>query len=217
LALQGTLRDVSLPELLDILAATKTNRTGWDIGWVPTRAGIAAYPFQDGIEVWLAEDGGKESGHSDFWRAEKIGTFALFRGYQEDEAEFSQRYPKIQLDYSLVLWRVSEFLLYLESFARNLGVGRISANVRINWNGLENRKLGNHKSSFGLENEYICRQSSVASTFHVDDASLIKRTLIDDVRIITRHLFEVFNFFTVSEDQVKTALRGLFDADKEGN
>jgi hypothetical protein len=217
LALQGTLRDVSLPELLDILAATKTNRTGWDVGWVPTRAGIAAYPFQDGIEVWLAEEGGKESGHSDFWRAEKIGTFALFRGYQEDEAEFSQRYPKIQLDYSLVLWRVAEFLLYLESFARNIGVGRISANVRFHWNGLENRKLGNHKSSFEFDSEHICRQASVESAFHVIDASLIKRTLLGDVTTITRPLFEIFDFFTVTHAQAKTALRGLFDADKEGN
>jgi serine/threonine protein kinase len=215
LALQGTLRDISLTKLLDILASSKNSRTGWDVGWVPTRTGIAAYPFQDGIEVWLAEDGGKESGHSDFWRAEKIGTFALFRGYQEDEAEFSQRYQKIQLDYSLVLWRVSEFLLYLESLARNLGVGRISANVRIHWNGLENRRLGNHKSSFEFDNEHICRQSSVKSTFHVPDASLIKRNLIDDVTTITRPLFEVFNFFTVTHAQVKTALRGLFDADKE--
>lgn len=217
LALQGTLRDVSLPELLDILAASRTSRTGWDIGWVPTRAGIAAYPFQDGIEVWLAEDGGKQSGHSDFWRAEKIGTFAVFRGYQEDEAEFSQRYPKIQLDYSLVLWRVTEFLLYLEKFARNLGIGRIAANLRITWDGLENRRLGNHKSSFDLDNERICRQSSVESAFHVPDTSLIKRTLIGNVKSITRPLFEVFDFFTVSDDQVKIALRGLFDADKEGS
>jgi hypothetical protein len=217
LALQGTLRGTSLAELLDILAASKTSRTGWDVGWVPTRAGIAAYPFHDGIEVWLAEDGGKESGRSDFWRAEKIGTFALFRGYQEDEAEFSERYTKIQLDYVLALWRVSEFLLYLESFARNLGVGRISANVGFHWNGLENRRLGNHKSSFDFDNERICRQSSVESTFHVADASVIKRTLIGDVKTITRPLFEVFDFFTVSDEQVKIALRGLFDADKEGN
>ena len=216
LALQGTLREVSLPELLDVLVASKTGRTGWDVGWVPTRAGIAAYPFQGGIEVWLAEDGGKESGRSDFWRAEKIGTFALFRGYQEDEAEFSERYAKIQLDYVLALWRVSEFLLYLENFARNLGVERISANVRFHWNGLENRRLGNHKSSFDVDNERICRQSSIESTFHVADASVIKQTLIGDVKTITRPLFEVFDFFTVSDDQVKIALRGLFDADKEG-
>ncbi len=67
-ALQGELRDVGLSELLDILRKSKTGRTGWDIGWVPTRDEIAPYPFQDGIEVWLAETGGKGA-LSDFWRA----------------------------------------------------------------------------------------------------------------------------------------------------
>ena len=147
-ALQGLLRDVSLPELLDILRKSKTNRTGWDIGWVPTRDGITPYPFQDGIEVWLAEDGGKGSAHSDFWRAEKIGTFSIFRGHQEDEADFTRRYPETNLDYSLVLWRVSEFLLYLENFARNVGVGPLAANIRIRWTGLENRQLGNHNREY---------------------------------------------------------------------
>lgn len=215
-ALQGSLRDVSLPELLEIIASSKTNRTGWDVGWIPTREGIAAYPFQDGIEVWLAEDGGKGPGHSDFWRAEKIGTFSLFRGYQEDEDDFAQRHPNIQLDYSLVLWRISEFLLYLESFARNLGVGRLSANVRVRWTGLENRRLGHHKSMFGPLEERICRQSSVESSFHVADTSTVKKTLIADVRAITRRLFEVFDFFALTEDQVKATVKGLFDADREG-
>lgn len=217
-ALQGLLRDVSLPEMLEILRKSKTNRTGWDVGWVPTREGIAPYPFQDGIEVWLAEDGGKWSAHSDFWRAEKFGTFSLFRGYQEDEADFAQRYPKIQLDYSLALWRVSEFLLYLESFAGNLGASPLSANIRIRWTGLENRRLGNHNamSSFGMLQERICRQPSVESVFHIDSTSTVKKTLIRDVQAITRPLFEVFDFFSLSEEQVKASVQRLFDADKEG-
>jgi len=217
-ALQGLLRDVSLSQLLEILRKSNTNRTGWDIGWVPTREGIAPYPFQDGIEVWLAEDGGMGSAHSDFWRAEKIGTFSLFRGYQEDETGFAKRYPKIQLDCSLVLWRVSELLLYLENFARNLGAGTLSANVRIRWTGLENRRLGNHKSMsrFGMLQEHICRQPSVESVLHIGNTSLVKKTLIRDVQTITHPLFEVFDFFSLNEEQVKALVQGLFDADKEG-
>ena len=60
---------MGLSDFLEILRASKTNRTGWDVGWVPTRTEIAPYPYQGGIEVWLAEDGDKESGLSDFWRA----------------------------------------------------------------------------------------------------------------------------------------------------
>ena len=80
---------MSLSEFLERLHASKTNRTGWDIGWVPTRQVSAPYPFKGGIEVWLAEDGGKGPAHSEFWRAEPIGRFSLFRGYQEDGKEFS--------------------------------------------------------------------------------------------------------------------------------
>lgn len=217
-ALQGSLRDATLPELLEILRKSNTNRTGWDIGWVPTREGIAPYPFQDGIEVWLAEAGGKGPSHSDFWRAEKIGTFSLFRGYQEDDADFAKRYPKITLDYSLVLWRVSEFLLYLENFGRNLGAGPLTANIRIRWTGLENRRLGNYKSmlGFGMLEEHICRQPSVESVFYIDNTSIVKKTLIRDVQTITRPLFEVFDFFSLDQEQVKALVQGLFDADKEG-
>ena len=156
--------------------------------------------------------------HSDFWRAEKIGTFSLFRGYQEDETDFAKRYPKIRLDRSLVLWRVSEFLLYLENFARNLGASPLAANIRIRWTGLENRRLGNHKSmsEFDMSQEHVSRQQSVESALHIENTSLVKKTLIRDVQAVTRPLFEVFDFFSLNEEQVKALVQGLFDADKEG-
>lgn len=213
-ALQGRLRDVSLSEFLEILRASETKRSGWDIGWVPTRDDIAPYPYQDGIEVWLAESGGKGPSHSDFWRAEKIGTFSLFRGYQEDDEEYSKQYPAIQLDFSLVLWRVAEFLLYIESFAKNLASGPVNANLQIRWVELENRQLGYHKAAIPIRNR-VCRQPTVESRYRIVDASTIKKTLIRDVHEITSPLFEVFNFFSVNEEQVKQIIRGLFDADRE--
>lgn len=214
-ALQGELRDVGLSELLEILRKSKTGRTGWDIGWVPTREEIAPYPFQDGIEVWLAEAGGKGAGHSDFWRAERIGTFSLFRGYQEDEADFVKQHPQIQLDFSLVLWRVAELLLYLENFSGNLAVGKLSSNVRIRWNGLENRQLGYHKVIAPPFQKYVCRQQSVESHLHIAETATIKTTLVRDVHKITHPLFEAFDLFTLTEEKVKELIKGLFDADKE--
>lgn len=213
-ALQGQLRNVTLSVFLEILRASETNRSGWDVGWVPTREDIAPYPYQDGIEVWLAEGGGKGPSHSDFWRAEKIGTFSLFRGYQEDDEEYSKRHPTIQLDFSLALWRVAEFLLYIESFARNLKSGPVNANLRLRWTGLDSRQIGNHKAVVPMINRK-CRQSLVESQHHVLDTSTIKKSLIHDVHKITRPLFEVFDFFAMSEEQVKQNIRGLFDADKE--
>ncbi|MBI4331648.1 MAG: toll/interleukin-1 receptor domain-containing protein [Chloroflexi bacterium] len=182
-ALQGRLRDVGLSELLEVLRKSETGRTGWDIGWVPTRDGITPYPFQDGIEVWLAEEGGKGPGDSDFWRAERIGTFSFFRGYQEDEVGFAKQFPLIQLDYSQVLWRIAEFLLYIESFSRNLAAGPASANLRIRWTGLENRQLGYRNALlFSIRLKHFCRQSSVEFQLHISDTTTIRRTLIKDLQ-----------------------------------
>ncbi len=215
-ALQGTLHEVGLADFLELLRKSKTGRTGWDIGWVPTREGIAPYPFQDGIEVWLAESGGKGSGHSDFWRAEPIGTFSLFRGHQEDESDFSKQYPHVQLDFSLVLWRVTEFLLYIENFARNLAIGKARANLRIRWTGLENRQLGYHKAFAFPLNKRISHQPTVESMLHVSDTTAIRKTLLRDILAITRPLFEAFDFFSVTEHEAVELIRGVFDVTKEG-
>jgi len=213
-ALQGQLTGVSLPELRARLKAAVTGRTGWNIGWVPSREGIAPYPFEDGVEVWLAEGGGKGAAHSDFWRAEKIGTFAVFRGYQEDEPDFAERFPGLGLDYSLMSWRIAEFLLYLESFANQLAPGKVAANGSFRWTGLKGRRLGAHKHE-DEDKVGICRQESVEVSFRVDDTSTVKRILTSKVQEILQPLAGAFDFVTFDEPEVKELLKGLFDPEKE--
>ena len=208
----------SLKYFLEKLRASETGRTGWDIGWVPTRSGIAPYPYQEGIEVWLAEDGDKGPGHSDFWRAEPSGRFVLFRGYQEDEHDFRERHKLSEkiIDFSLILWRVSEFLLYLESFSNQMSVADSKAVIKITWNGLENRRIGYHKGFERINGHYICHQDAVGSTYGIFSCDKIKRFLIRDVHSITVPLFESFNFFSVTEDNIKGHIKDLFDPEKEG-
>lgn len=214
-ALIGAIPKMGLKDFLEVLRASETGRTGWDIGWVPTRSEIAPYPYKDGVEVWLAETGDKGSAHSDFWRAEPVGRFSLFRGYQEDDAEFQSKHPGRILDFSLVLWRVSEFLLYVESFALHMKAIDSKAVIKFNWNGLENRQIYYHKG-FGLMfGSHVCLQDSVYSTYTIQNCKEIKATLIHDVTKITMPLFEVFNFFSLTEDQVKGHIKDLFDPDKE--
>lgn len=213
-ALQGQLHDLSLPELRARLQAAVTGRTGWNIGWVPSREGIAPYPFQDGVEVWLAEDGDKGAAHSDFWRAERIGTFAVFRGYQEDEPDFSERFPGIGLDYSLMSWRIAEVLLYLESFAKQLSIGHASANGSFRWTGLRGRRLGAHKHGIA-EKDGVCRQEMVEVGYRIADTSAIKQHLIRHVQEILEPLAAAFDFATIDESEVRELIRGLFDPEKE--
>lgn len=215
--LNAQIPSMSLINFLNILRASKTGRTGWDIGWVPTRAAIAPYPYKKGIEVWLAEDGDKDPGSSDFWRAELAARFSLFRGYQEDGADFKKSDGKKLLDYSLVLWRVSEFLLYLENFSKQLNVIDADATVKFHWHGLEKRRLWNHMDPFStFENETdICSQDNIESLANISSCGLIKNNLIDDVHKITLPLFEGFNFFTIEKLRIKKIIKNLFDPDKE--
>jgi len=208
----------SLKDFLEKLRASKTGRTGWDIGWVPTRSGIAPYPYQGGIEVWLAEDGDEGPGHSDFWRAEPSGRFVLFRGYQEDETDFRERLNLKEriIDFSLFLWRTSEFLLYLESFSKQMSVGSSKAIFKITWRGLKNQKIGYHKGFRSVYENYICHQDMVSSTYEITTCADIKKNLINDVYTITMPLFEAFNFFLVTEEQIKDHIAKLFDPEKEG-
>lgn len=208
----------SLKDFLEKLRVSETGRTGWDIGWVPTRSGIAPYPYQEGIEVWLAEDGDKGPGHSDFWRAEPSGRFVLFRGYQEDETDFRERLNLQEriIDFSLFLWRVSEFLLYLESFSKQMSVGDSKAILKITWRGLKNRRIGYHKGFNRQYEHFICHQDMVSSTYQIAACGDIKKNLIHDVHTITMPLFEAFNFFSIPEEELKDHIKKLFDPEKEG-
>lgn len=211
----GSIPKMGLKDFLEVLRASETGRTGWDIGWVPSRSKIAPYPYKGGIEVWLAETGDKGPAHSDFWRAEPTGRFSLFRGHQEDDAEFQSKHPGRLLDFSLVLWRVSEFLLYVESFASHIKAIDSKAVIKFNWNGLENRQISYHKGFGRMYESHVCLQDSVYSSHTIQNCRKIKETLIHDVFTITMPLFEVFNFFSLTEDQVKDHIKDLFDPDKE--
>ncbi len=214
-ALERATPKMGLRDFLEALRVTKTNRTGWDIGWVPTRSEIAPYPYKEGVEVWLAETGDKGPAGSDFWRAEPSGRFSLFRGYQEDDAEVQSTHPGELLAFSLALWRVSEFLLYVESFASNMNVMDSGAVIRLCWNGLERRQICDLKWGVDTLHNYVSSQDSIQSTYTIQNCMNIKKNLIEDVTKITRPLFEVFNFFSLTEDQVKGHIRRLFDPDKE--
>ncbi len=109
---------------------------------------------------------------------------------------------------------MAEFLLYIKSFASKLANGPVDANLRVRWTGLENRVLGFHNAVIPLRDR-VSRQPLVESQHRIVNTSTIKESLIHDVHTITRPLFEVFNFFAVSEDRVKQSIRVIFDPDRE--
>lgn len=87
--------------------------------------------------------------------------------------------------------------------------------IKFNWNGLENRQIYYHKAFGRMYESYVCLQDSVYSIYIIPNCERIKETLIYDVTKITMPLFEVFNFFSLTEDQFKNHIKDLFDPDKE--
>jgi len=108
--------------------------TGWDIGLVPPEGELAPYPYEGGIEVWLARDK-DDARHSDFWRAEPTGRFSIFRGYQEDMGQYPKKAGQQVLDFTVTLWRVAELLIYIRNFSRQLRLENAVAMVGWTWNG----------------------------------------------------------------------------------
>jgi hypothetical protein len=88
--------------------------------------------------------------------------------------------------------------------------------LNITWKGLENRRIGYHKGFDKLYEDNICHQDIINSTYEISTCATIKKTLIHDVHEITVPLFEAFNFFSVSEEQIKDHIAKLFDPEKEG-
>jgi hypothetical protein len=211
IALQGHIRFVSLSDTLEILRAAKLNLTGWDIGLVPTKPPYAPYPFNEAIECWLAGEGGRGGGRSDFWRAEPIGTFSIVRGYREDEQEYSGQYPNIQFDASNALWRITEVLLYLESFSQRFARQTVNANVRFRWTGLENRRLSDGRSPDPTPWEHVCRQESVQAGMNIHDPANLKPRLMNLLQKLSHDLLQAFAFYRPTDDDVMRYLYGLYD------
>jgi len=119
----------------------------------------------------------------------------------------------------LVLWRISELLLYLESFARRLEVSDAAATLALTWQGLTGRRIGHHDpmvAFYDRDEDHICHQEVMATTYSIARSDEIKANLVTDVQRITVPLFESFDFFSITEEGVKGTIKQLFDADKEG-
>ena len=56
----------------------------------------------------------------------------------------------------------------------------------------------------------------ISSTYEIATCGDIKKNLIHDVHTITMPLFEAFNFFSITEEQIKDHIKKLFDPEKEG-
>ena len=116
-------------------------------------------PHGDEIRAWLARshdtneliDDGE---HSDFWRISLDGKGFSLRPMQEDRDSYlSNRTPRPQgsfFDWTLPIYRMAEFLKFIEAFALKFSDENTQFSVLLRYSGTKGRTLQQHDFKYNL-------------------------------------------------------------------
>lgn len=207
-ALEGELRDPSLPELERIIEATVLRHTGWPLFVSMSRDEFAPREVDGVIECWIrppeagVERNLVDPAHCDFWRAAPSGRFFLMRGYQEDGQETVS--PGTIFDTTLPIWRLGEGLLHAARIAAKLGKdgsGGVSVRFRALYTGLAGRVLRSLQGPTLLL-EATPAKSDEAMLETVVTADKIETDLANAVYPLVASLYERFGIAHVSPEFV---------------
>jgi hypothetical protein len=164
-------------EFLNLISAGNPRYTGWP-AWIDSRGfasvegelepGPRPYTYEGGWEAFvyrrrrdLLPD------RIDFWRAEPVGRFYLYRALQDDFATIpSAPKPMRALDPGLVIIRTAEAIAVPMAFAREMGAmpEETILNYAFRWSGLGGREI----SAWAFPERfvspgYVCHQHEVNS------------------------------------------------------
>lgn len=189
---------LSLPFFRDELRRVVGNETGWPVGIFMEREDVRTRPHEGCVELWLAE-AMRDPTVSDYWKACPDGSFALFRGHQEDSTGWEGvKNPGKQLDFLTPIWRVGEVLLHGYRFADRFAREGASMRVTMMWTGLEDRTLSSSQPTLYLTpHGRQSQQHRAVSSIEIEDTRSIDANLYDLVDELTRPLYETFDFFRV--------------------
>lgn len=211
----GERRQISPPQLPDVLRASVVRHTGWPPFWYPTREGITPYPIDGAVECWLGGDTqtsaeNRDAAHSDFWRIHPEGMAFLLRGFQEDGMEVqhpgrSPILPGTVFDITLPVWRIGETLLQAQRLAENLFEGPTTIRFIATYEGLSGRALTSIDHRRNVSEGRIARQNSITLNTHVD-AQAIDTNLPEIVHPLLSPLYTLFDFFELSNQLVSEEL-----------
>ena len=182
-------------------------------GWPPfLYASGQARPHDDFVEAWLGQPDHngrrhRESYQYDFWRASRDGKLYTIRGYRED-AERDHKPPDRMFHITLPIWRVGEGLLFANRFAATFEeVDQIAVYCR--FAGLENRCLvSTHFFNALLRMGDPCSTGEVILTGQITQQQ-VQDNLAEVIHPLLRPLYEKFDFYELSFDQVAQELQRL--------
>lgn len=200
--IEGALREVEPAHFPEVLRDSVVRHTGWPPFWLPTRAGIAPYPFDGVVECWLGGDqeqppANRDAAHSDFWRIAPDGLAFLLRGYDEDALEPRGGHPApapgTVFDLTLPVWRVGEVLLHAASLARRLVEGPATINFVVSYKDLAGRRLTSVSRRRLLWDNRTAHQDTIVLRTRID-AQSIDGNLPEIIQPLLAPLYALFDF-----------------------
>lgn len=182
-------------------------------GWPPfLYASGQARPHDDFVEAWLGQPDHNDRRHResyqyDFWRASRDGKLYTIRGYREDD-ERDHKPPGRMFHVTLPIWRVGEGLLFANRFATTFEeVDQIAVYCR--FAGLENRCLvSTHFFNALLRMGDPCSTGEIILTGQITQQQ-VQDNLAEVLHPLLRPLYEKFDFYELSFDQVAKELQHL--------
>lgn len=180
----------SQAQLLQAAERAQIRTSGWPIGVVfENRDEFRPRPRADGIAAEITTEDSY-----DYWALRRNGDFYLFQTLSEDR---SARPGTILFDVRIL--RVTETLLYCRRLYSHLGVSATDLiNIGIRHGLLKGRVLAAGGSRYFVHRGPSTTENEVYSEVRVS-LSTIESDLVEVVKLLTRDLFMLFDFFEVSD------------------
>ena len=197
-------REWSQPVLLAAAERAELRNTGWPIGLVIHKEGLAPVPMPDGIEARLEHH--KSGQVEDFWSLRKDGSYYVSRLFEEDfgppSFTTSEGHPERSVWFDVRIWRIAEVILHSATLYRELDIPPNEPYVlAVNHQGLEGREFYVSTPSRFVHRGRICRSPAANWTREVTQ-DYVTSNLKSLVGEVTSDLFVLFDFAQVSQEVV---------------
>ena len=191
----------------DLLAAAERaelKNTGWPIGLVIHKAGLAPTPTPDSVEARLEHHASGQV--EDFWSFHKDGSYYVSRLFEEDfgppSFTTSEGHPERVIWFDIRVWRIAEVILHSAKLYRELNVQpNVPYVLAVNHQGLDAREFYVSTPSRFVYRGRICRSSAAIWTKEVTQDYVVSnlKRLVGEV---ANGLFVLFDFAQVGQEVI---------------
>jgi hypothetical protein len=202
-SLAGDKPNIGPKDLLKAAESAEIHAFGWPIGVVLNREDAAPKPRADGIAAEIVAEQFHRS--YDYWALRRDGDFYLLHTLFEDSAKPDGNV--VFVDSRIV--RMTETLLYCRRLYDRLGVSPATdVNIEIVHGGIAGRVLGTADPSRHLSMDRTTAEDRVVTRLQVP-LLRIESDLTDLVNAFVKPLFELFDFFEISDKVLADIVDGF--------